>query len=133
MAIAPTLWEWDGDLRQLSRFWGACAASSSRIATTAIPIMTGPLPTRYAGLGTPLDGLVTVPITPEGDFDRPIGISISGSLGSFTPQFLLLTYEGAMVRASSASFGGDTFAFNFRDPEGFNGNYEFYVKVELIP
>lgn len=134
VAIAPTLWEWDGINRlQLSSFWGACAAARSRIASAVVPVITGPFPARYGGLGTSLDGLITIPITPEGNADRPIGISVFGSTGSFTPRFLLLTYEGAMNAVSGASLGLDTYAFNYADPDGFNGDYTLYVKVEQIP
>ena len=134
VAIAPTLWEWDGINRlQLFSFWGACEAARSRIASAVVPVMTGPFPARYGGLGTSLDGLITIPITPEGNADRPIGISVFGSTGSFTPRFLLLTYEGAMNAVSGASLGFDTYAFNYADPDGFNGDYTLYVKVEQIP
>lgn len=133
VAIAPTLWEWDGDERQLLSFWGACSAARSSVASSVIPVMTGPFPERYGGLGTALDGLIAVPITPEGDFDRPIGISVLGSTGFFSPRFILLTYEAAMSRASSAGSGADTYAINYRDPVGFDGDYTLFVKVELMP
>jgi hypothetical protein len=129
VAIAPTLWEWDDDHRQLLRFWGAAAAAGTRIASSVIPIMTGPFPARNGGLGTALDGLISSPITPEGDFDRPIGITVSGSAGSFTPKFLLLTYEGAMVAAT----GGAVFEVDYTDPDSHCGDYTLFVKVEQIP
>ena len=77
--------------------------------------------------------IIPIPITPEGNADRPIGISVSGSTGSFTARFLLLTYEGAMNAVSGASLGFDTFAFNYADPDGFNGDYTLFLKIEQIP
>ncbi len=133
VAIGPTLWEFDGSKEQLSRFFGFCTAARSLIASATIPIMTGGFPARFGGLGTPLDGLITVPIAPEGDRDRPVGISVTGSVGFFSPQFILLTYEGAMATAGAASFGGDVFAIRYAEPESHQGDYTLFVKVELIP
>lgn len=137
VAIAPTLWEWDGpvdpSVDQLGTFWGAASAASNMIASAAIPIMTGPFPARYAGLHTSLDGLITVPIAREGDLDRPVGIVLTQGGAAFTPPFLLLTYEGAMAAVASSGFSGDLYAIQYTDPESHQGDYELFLKVEQVP
>jgi hypothetical protein len=137
VVIVPTLWEWDGDHRQLLSFFGACTAARAEIASRVVPVMTGPLSARYVGLSTPLAGVITVPIMPEGDADRPIGISVSGATGSaFRPRFIILTYESAMLSASDRdAYRSIRYldAEGFLDTDGFNGDYTLYVKVEQIP
>jgi len=133
VAIAPALWEWDGTGAQLSAFFGLSSAANARIASVVVSAMTGSMPARLGGLGTALDGLIRVPIAPEGDGNRPIGITVTGGTGSFSPQFLLLTYEGAASSAEGASFGGDTFAIRYVDPTSHEGDYTVFVKVERFP
>jgi hypothetical protein len=130
VAIAPTLWEWDGPGPQLAGFFRVSSAADAAIASVVVPAMIGPMPARLGGLGTALDGLISVPIAPEGAGNRPIGITVTGGTGSFSPQFLLLTYEGAESSASGASFGGDTFAIRYVDPASHEGDYTLFVKVE---
>jgi len=133
VAIAPTLWEWDGDERLLRGFFAACATARLPIAGTVFATMTAPFPDRLGGLGTALDRLVSAPIITEGDADRPIGITVSPSFTGFRPQFLLLTYERAMFSAMHASDGLDTFAMDYTDPTGYDGDYTLFLKVELLP
>jgi hypothetical protein len=133
VAITPTLWEWDRPSPQLDTFFGLSSAADTGIASVVVRAMTGPMPARLGGLGTALDGLINVPIAPEGDGNRPIGITVTGGAGSFRPQFLLLTYEGAASAASGASFGGDTFAIRYVDPTSHEGDYTLFVKVERFP
>jgi hypothetical protein len=133
VAIAPALWEYDGPNTQLLNFWAACSIARDRIAGVTIPIMTGAFPARYGGLGTALDGLITTEVAREGDLDRPIGIDITGGTATFSPKFILLTYEGAMARVRAASFRGDVFAIGYSDPESHQGNYTLFVKVEQVP
>ena len=58
---------------------------------------------------------------------------MAGGAGSFSPKFLLLTYEGALSAASAASFGGDTFAILYTDPASHEGDYVLFLKVEQFP
>jgi hypothetical protein len=132
VAIAPTLWEWDGDHRQLSGFFGACTAARAEIASLLVPIMTGPSGERYGGLRR-LFGLIDAPIRPEWGLDRPIGVRRFWSAWAFSPTFLLLTYEEAMLAAGGASLGLDTFAIEYEEPNGPNGFYTLHGKIEQIP
>ena len=75
VAIGPTLWEWDRTSAQLSAFFGLSSAANPATASVVVPVMTGPMPARIGGLGTALDSLISVPIMPEGDANRPIGIT----------------------------------------------------------
>jgi hypothetical protein len=130
VAIAPALWEWDGPGPQLAAFYGLSTAAASGIASVVVPVMTGPMPARLGGLGTALDGVIILPVPPESGGNRPIGLTITGSFGSYSPKFLLLTYEGADSAASGASFGGDTFAIRYVDPSSHQGDYTLFLKVE---
>jgi hypothetical protein len=131
VAIAPTLWEWDGPDRQLRAFFGACAASTDRVAAAVIARMTGTLSDRLRGLISPRGGPIIVPLAAEGDLDRPIGIQVAldGSSASFRPEFQLFTYE----RAVQDSLFGTVTTFNFVDPDSHQGAYLLHVIVERLP
>lgn len=134
VAIAPSLWEADGDGSTFVEWLGVTERAREAIGAEVTRVMAGPLVGRLGVLHTPLDRLVTLTLDREGDFDRPIGITLAGrGAAQYQPPFMLLTYEAAVDAVANAASGGDTFVFRFTDPPGHQGIYEVGLRIEALP
>lgn len=137
--IIPTIWEWDnnGPLRgtfadALERDRPAITSTVSRLISSSLPATPDSyvLPGSSLGIGN----TVTLGHGPLGlgqVDDRPIGMrALDGNYG-FTPQVLVLTYDGARVLArADFGFGRGVIPVRYQDDRSLEGDYTLFIHVE---
>jgi hypothetical protein len=133
--IISSIWEVDGPSSLESGYSDAMArdrASLARIVSRliAVPPTSALLPGRALGISN----TVTLGRGPLGlgqVDDRPIGMQAIGGNFGFTPQVLVLTYDGARELARrDAGFGRGVIEIRYVDDQWLEGDYSLFVKVE---
>ena len=139
--IIPTIWEWDnaGELRAafadaLERDRPAITSAVTRMISSPRPAVTESFVMSGSSLG--MGNTVTLGHGPLGlgqVDDRPIGMRVLRDNYGFTPQAMVLTYDGARVLArADVGFGRGVIPMHYRDDSSLEGDYTLFIQVDDI-
>jgi hypothetical protein len=137
--VIPTIWESDntGALRgtfasSVERDRPAITSAVTRMITSSIPAVPGSylMPGSSLGIGNTVT-LGTGPLGLGQVDDRPIGMTAMGGGFGFTPQAMVLTYDGARVLArADFGFGRGVIPVRYQDDRRLEGDYTLFIQVE---
>ncbi|HXQ71307.1 MAG TPA: hypothetical protein VN844_12505 [Pyrinomonadaceae bacterium] len=137
--IIPTIWEWDNTGALRTTFADALERDRPAITSTVRRLISSSLPAApesyvLPGSSLGIGNTITLGHGPLGlgqVNDRPIGMrTLDGNFG-FTPQALVLTYDGARVLArADFGFGRGVIPVRYQDDRSLEGDYTLFIHVE---
>jgi hypothetical protein len=139
--IVPTIWESDNSGALRGTFASAIERDRPTITSTVMRMISSSAPAMPASYVMPGSSLgigntVTLGTGPLGlgqVDDRPIGMTASGSGFGFTPQAMVLTYDGARVLArADFGFGLGVIPVRYQDDRRLEGDYTLFIQVEEV-
>ncbi len=137
--IIPTVWESDNTGALRATFADALERDRPAITSTVRRLISSPLPAApesyvLPGSALGIGNTVTLGHGPLGlgqVDDRPIGMRVLDGNFGFTPQALVLTYDGARVLArADFGFGRGVIPMRYQDDRRLEGDYTLFVQVE---
>jgi hypothetical protein len=137
--IIPTIWEWDNNGALPMAFANALERDRPAITSTVRRLISSSLPAAPESYVLPgstlgIGNTVTLGHGPLGlgqVDDRPIGMRARDGNYGFTPQALVLTYDGARVLArADFGFGRGVIPVRYQDERSLEGDYTLFIQVE---